>query len=72
MDEDAYVDDVASDLLTDEVTEELIREGVLLASCSRCGAFLEPDEALGSCPACQVEVWPEHLVVRLVSQLPQC
>jgi len=61
-----------ADRLAEEATARLLLEGTLLGSCGHCGAFLEPEEALSSCPACQTVVWPERLVVRLVSQLPQC
>jgi rubrerythrin len=71
--EDTYLlDDVEDDLLTELATAELIQNGLLLCSCAHCGTFLEPAEALSSCPACQTEVWPDHVVVRLTSQLPEC
>ena len=66
------MDDVENDLLTEDVVAEMIEEGALLCSCSACGAFLEPAEALSSCSSCQTEVWPDRMIVRLTSQLPQC
>ncbi len=64
--------DPDDDLMAEEIMARMIQEGELLGSCGECGTFLSPAEALSVCPHCQAQVWPDGLVVRLTSQLPQC